>query len=113
MTHPTHSHSTKVSLCPKSSLSIPILGAWIRKPKLAKVVLSFSKVSNIENDSLEPCLVFRIPLASYMEDFFYHATSSLIGGNVEPSQVGPETEGKKQLETVEIVTGIYVVNVKA
>ena len=48
-----------------------------------------------------------------MEDFFYHATSSLIGGNVEPGHVGPETGGKKELETVEIVTGIYVVNVKA
>ena len=91
VTHPTHSHSTKVSLCPKSSLSIPILGEWIRKPKLAKDFLTFPKVSDIENDSLQPCLVFRIPLASYMEDFFYHATSSLIGGNVEPGHVGPET----------------------
>ena len=113
MTHPTHSHSTKVSLCPKSSLSIPMYGAWIRKPKLTKDVLTFSKVPDIENDSLQPCLVFRIPLASYMEDFFYHATSSLIGGNVEPGHVGPETGGKKELETVEIVTGIYEVNVKA
>ena len=69
---------------------------------MAKVVLSFSKVSSIENDSLEPCLVFRIPLASYMEDFFYHATSSLIGGNVEPGHVGPETGGKKELETLRL-----------
>ena len=105
VTHPTHSHSTKVSLCPKSSLSIPIFGAWIRKPKLTKDALTFSKVPDIENDSLQPCLVFRIPLASYMEDFFNHATSSLIGGNVEPGHVGPETGGKKELETLRLWQG--------
>ena len=90
------------------SVSVKILvssfsdGAWIRKPKLTKDVLTFSKVSDIENDSLQPCLVFRIPLASYLEDFFYHATSSLIGGNVEPGHVGPETGGKKELETLRL-----------
>ena len=80
MTHPTHSHSTKVSLCPKSSLSIPMYGAWIRKPKLTKVAVTFSKVSDIENDSLEPCLVFRIPLAS-SEVEFVSAVSA--GGSVK------------------------------
>ena len=95
VTHPTNSHSTKVSLCTKSSLSIPILGEWITKPKLTKVAVASSKVSDLENDSLQPCLVFRIPLASYMEDFFYHATSSLIGGNVDQAMLDQRQGARK------------------
>ena len=65
----------------------------------------FLNESDIENDSLQSSPVFHIPLASYMEDFFYHATSSLIGSNVEPGHVGPETGGKKELETLRLWQG--------
>ena len=98
---------------PNPHFQFPYLESGLRNQNWQKLLSQFLNESDLENDSLQPCLVFRIPLASYMEDFFYHATSSLIGSNVEPGHVGPETGGKKELETVEIVTGIYGVNVKA
>ena len=80
---------------PNPHFQFPYLESGLRNQNWQNLLSQFLNESDLENDSLQPCLVFRIPLASYMEDFFYHATSSLIGGNVEPGHVGPETGARK------------------